>query len=239
MGELSYDASCNSWKKELLFGEYLIRHFGSYTSSVSSDSLKYQLEYMIQGSSSDMENLKGVVMRLLAIREAANLQYLYGDSEKRAQVKSAAVLLAAACLNPEAAAVLEPVLYFCWAFGESVMDVRMLLAGGKIPLIKNQSSWKLNLSNLSEVFQNEQVIVDSGQEGMTYMEYLRILLLLKDPNQKLMRSLDMMEAGMRASSGNKAYRLDACIYDLDVSMHFQTDRGYGCDVFKTYGYQRK
>ena len=35
-----------------------------------------------------------------------------------------------------------------WAFGEAVLDVRTLLAGGKIPFQKTEGNWKTSLSGL-------------------------------------------------------------------------------------------
>ena len=48
---------------------------GEERDGLSQEGLSYQLEYAVAGKDTDMENLKSVVMRLLAVREAANLSF--------------------------------------------------------------------------------------------------------------------------------------------------------------------
>ena len=45
--------------------------------------LTYQIEYILSGKSSDLENLRTVVNRLLILREAANFVYLICDTDKK------------------------------------------------------------------------------------------------------------------------------------------------------------
>lgn len=53
-----------------------------------------------------------------------------------------------AFLIPPAVVVIEGALILCWAFAESILDVRELFAGGKVPLTKNASNWQLSLQGL-------------------------------------------------------------------------------------------
>ena len=94
MGIPAYDSSCNTWTADLMFNEYLIQHFRCFTEDGSGSGLKYQLEYILQGTGSDMENLKGTAARLLLIREASNLLYLYQDESKRSQAQITALIIA-------------------------------------------------------------------------------------------------------------------------------------------------
>ena len=235
LGVSSFDPSCDSRKSDLLFGEYLMRHFGCYTKHTVTDGLQYQLEYVIQGKSSDRENLRGVVNRLLMIREVSNLQYLYSNAVKRAEAKSAATVLATVCMVPEAAGTLEHVLLFCWAFGESVLDIRELLNGGQVPLMKNEDSWRSKLWKLPDILRGGTA-ESSGGDGMTYQEYLRVLLLMKSSDEKVLRCMDMMEQGVRADSKNAAFRMDACIYTMEVQFQFQTKHGLSYEALRKYGY---
>lgn len=76
-----------------------------------------------------MDNLKSVAAKLLFIREGVNFACLMADTGKRAQAEALATAIAAGFLVPPAAVVIETALILCWAFAESVLDVRELFAG--------------------------------------------------------------------------------------------------------------
>ena len=37
-----------------------------------------------------------------------------------------------------------------WSFAEAIVDVRTLLSGGNIPIIKNSESWTLEFSQIAD-----------------------------------------------------------------------------------------
>ena len=87
----------------------------------------------LQGNASERENLKRTVNELLAVREAVNLAALYADSEKRSEAEALALAITGlAGITPITAAA-SFFIMTVRAFAESVADVKVLLAGGKIP----------------------------------------------------------------------------------------------------------
>ena len=42
-------------------------------------------------------------------------------------------------------------ILLAWAYGEAIMDIRTLISGGKVPLVKNAEDWKLSLSGLMQL----------------------------------------------------------------------------------------
>ena len=103
-------------------------------------SVHYEQEYLLQGNASERENLKRTVNELLAVREAVNLAALYADSEKRSEAEALALAITGlAGITPITAAA-SFFIMTVWAFAESVADVKVLLAGGKIPFFKQPGS---------------------------------------------------------------------------------------------------
>lgn len=94
------------------------------------------MEYILGGKNSDRENLKSVAAKLLLIRQGVNMAHLLADGGKRIQLETLSLAIASSFLVPPAAAVIEAALLVCWAFAESVLDVRELFAGGHVPLVK-------------------------------------------------------------------------------------------------------
>ena len=80
MGIPFYGAQEDTVLTRGIFQSYMMQHLTDYTSMEhATDPLRYQLEYVIGGKNTDQENLKAVVYRLLAAREAANMMYLLQD----------------------------------------------------------------------------------------------------------------------------------------------------------------
>ena len=106
-------------------------------------SLAYEAEYILEGKSSDKENLESFLMKLFLVRMALNYVYLMGDSAKQAEVSALAVAVTTALLIPEAAEVLKQLILLAWAAGESVVDIRALLSGSRTALMKTSDTWQL------------------------------------------------------------------------------------------------
>lgn len=69
--------------EKLLFDSYIMEKCGCFTDEEkNAGELSYQLEYILGGKNSDIENLKYVVHRLLLIREVSNVIYLFSDGAK-------------------------------------------------------------------------------------------------------------------------------------------------------------
>jgi len=237
MGVIPTSGETQGLTADFLFQEYMISKCASYLSPATAAALDYQLEYFLMGQNSDLENLKGVANRLLVTREASNFLYLLGDSSKRTQISTMALTIATAIAMPQAAQIIEMVLLAIWAFGESVIDVRALLRGEKVPLVKDSSSWQLSLDNLAELPELLNGELGSQSKGLDYSGYLRILLMLQSADVKVARAMDIVEMTMQGKSGRENFRLDSCLYSLEVNMQmsiltntYNIQRSYGYDM---------
>ena len=235
LGVIPSNSEAQGVVANFLFQEYMIGKSGSYLSPQTSAALDYQLEYFLLGKDSDLENLKGVANRLLLTREAANFLHIFTDSTKRAQVSSMALIIASAIGVPAAAQAVEGVLMLMWAFGESVVDVRALFRGEKVPLVKNSTTWQVSLDNLANLPELMNGELGEQEHGLDYKGYLRILLSLKSDEEKVARAMDIVEMTMRGKSGRENFKLDSCLYslDIDVKMSVLTNT---YDVQRSYGY---
>lgn len=221
--------------EELILGDYLLEKCSRYDAVLEKGLLKYQIEYIFAGKEKDIDNLKETVNRLLLIREAANLLYLFSDSAKMAEAEALALSLTAVVLLPELA---EPVKYsilFAWAYTESVNDVKILLDGGRIPIIKTSADWHIKLSEMAS-YQNHLETGAASGNGLSYKEYLRLLLMTVDHKTKMLRFLDIVEMDVRQTAGNAQFRIDCCIDDLEVRVNVASDYGYRCNITRKYGY---
>ena len=182
-----------------IFQDYLLEHFGTWSAPCKEGALEYQAEYILAGKAEDQQNLKAVVNRLLLMREGTNLVCLLRDEQKKGEARALAVSIAGAVPIPGLVPALEAALLLAWAYGESLLDVRTLLSGGRVSLVKNVSEWKLSLGNLAKVTELLSACDQGGGEGASYVDYLRILMLSGGKEKFPLRALDMMESTL--SSG--------------------------------------
>lgn len=223
-----------SYTSQILFQQYLMEKLGNY-SAPGKGALKYQTEYILGGKTGDIENLKSVAGRLLLIREGVNMVHLVSDGTKRAQAAGLAAAIASAFLIPPATGVIEAAILLCWAFGESILDVRELFDGGKVPLVKSASDWQLSLENLAELLNGLDSVRRGSEDGMSYEDYLQVLLLGVSREEKITRAMDMIELCVR-EKGRKNFRMDSCIVAAEVSVDVKANKRKVFNVTRAYGY---
>lgn len=218
---------------KLLQNEYLLWKFPCYTDRQDTGGLQCQAEYAVSGKESDLENMKSVAGQLLAAREAANVVHILTSPQKRSQVNAMAATIASALALPVAAGVITAALTACWAFAESILDVRELLDGGKIALVKSDVSWQLPLEKLPGILDGLDSLRKSSSNGLNYEEYLRILLIKEDSEVINRRTMDLVEHNMRTRLGVPDFCLDQCISSMGIEFHvkmgkqsLKTERSY-------------
>lgn len=234
MGSLGGRESGTSDK--LFLQAYAMNKLGTYREPGNPGALDYQVEYIVGGKGSDRENLKKTVNRMLLLREAANAAYLYTDPEKRSQSGALAASLCTALLIPEGAFVVEKLLLLGWAYGESLLDVRQLMAGGKVPLVKNSASWQLALSDIGQIFSLLQDGQAKNTSGLDYNDYLQILLFTSSRNNLTFRCMDMIEQNIRLKPGKENFRIDSCMECLEMETGFLSPSGNRWTAVRSYGY---
>ena len=176
--------------------------------------LSYEVEYMIGGKDLDEENLVFVVNRLLAIREGLNLIHILSDSQKRQEAQNLAMLITGvAGLSPLVLLTTFFVMSI-WALGESLMDIRGLLAGKQVMLFKSSEDWTLDLDQLVSMGQNGEIGTGGGERGLVYLSWLKILLFMEEIVCQEYRMMDMIQ--MNICRVQKSFRMRRGIYRVQL-----------------------
>ena len=145
-----------------------------------------------------------------------------------------ATVLCTILLVPELIPVAEALILSGWSFAESVYDIKSLLQGGKIPLLKDDDSWHYSLGN-ALAGNLSDISVDG--DGLSYEDYLRIFLMFTDLNTLTGRAMNMIEADIRLTPGNKAFRLDGCYDRVVVKIQMQSGYGGDLEIVRERGYR--
>ncbi|MCR5545946.1 MAG: DUF5702 domain-containing protein [Lachnospiraceae bacterium] len=201
----------------VLFQYYLTKHFSCYGNDVHKDGMKYELEYILCGHPSDIENLTSTVKKLLLIREVENLVSLGMDKEKVAEAKALAATASAVILHPELEELVSYGIMAAWAYIESVLDVRLLLSGGKVSLIKTPGEWTSSLKEIG-LYLDTNVKAKECEKGITYQEYLFALYTLESQKVLSYRALDLMEENLHQKEDYEFVSMDHFLVEADCQV---------------------
>lgn len=192
------DKAFEKGTENYLINRYIFSYFNSKRNMVDkSHFFRKEVEYILGGEMSDSKNEKRVEIALKAMRFPINLAYLYSDPEKQA-----ALAAAAQAMTPgAAAAATQAALASTWAYAESDNDVELLWEGKRVPIVKDDSTWAVELDNAIEGIGG--TVEPKTEKGFDYNGYLQILLFFQDENIKISRILDLIQINMRAKYDEK------------------------------------
>lgn len=228
------ELKAGNWKKhaetgttdKIFFAAYLTEHFGSVLESKESRALLYEQEYLLGGYPSDKENLEKVCRQILSIRMVSNYGYLLTDTMRQAEAEALALTLCSLLTVPGITEVVKHALLLAWAYGESIVDVRVLLKGKKVPIIKTAETWQLQLTNLVKLGTDEEVVSEKDVTGgLSYQSYLSGLLAMERKEALSMRSLDLIESNLQIKT-------DECVTKVEIQSKVMLRRGVK-DTFTT------
>jgi hypothetical protein len=213
-GNLSLHAPRGGSVDDLLFREYLLDHFPDFIENAETGTIRYQMEYILCGKTSDEKNLKAVIEKLIGLREAVNYSILVSTPAANMEAQTFAALIVGCFGSPALVQALKHTLLLLWAYGESLYDVRMLVHDGRVPAVKTFADWHIPLEDLIDI----EVILpradrDAGAPGagMSYQDYIRVFLNMGSVTTQKKRSLDLVELNLRASGGCPNFRVDNCV----------------------------
>lgn len=223
MDKLNETSSADSFASELPAIFYAQKYFHCLTDTSKKEGTKYEIEYLIAGKDSEKENLGAVFWKMIALRFLTNAACVYQDPTKEKE----AMLLAASVLGitglPPVVAAAKNLLLLALAYGESVIDVRNLAEGKKVPIIKTSADWQLSFSGLATLNCRQKPV----KQGMKYEDYLLLLLIMqKDKRQKYFRMMDLMEQNTKRKVPD--FKLDQCISSYKITQNLKLKKlGFG------------
>lgn len=222
--------------ENLLFQEYLMEKTGDYSNPAELSPLQYETEYIIGGKASDIENLAIVISELLLIRQASNITYLLTDMEKMKIIEEISCLIAALLEAPGTEYLFEAMIIFSWSYAESIYDVRTLLHGGEVPLMKVAQQWFLDWDFFLSLGGNYLEKESEYGDGLSYDEYLRIILFFQNTDLKTKRFMDLVEMNIRQTVGNSNFRIDGCVDGFSFLIEIKEKNGQSYSIQRWCGY---
>ena len=225
----------NSLVDQGLLYAYILKKCGSFGKEKENSALAYEVEYILQQQTQDLENLKKTLQEILLLREAVNAAFLFGSSLK-VEAETAAGVIAILLGLPEIKDLAATVILFAWAYAESVKDVRILLRGDKIPLVKSEESWNTPFSQLL-TYRSHLDSYRSSADGMSYQDYLGALLVCHGAKKAIAGLMDVMESDIRQTPGNSNFRLDGLIDGMQACIRVVSGYTGSYEITRRYEYE--
>ncbi|MEG0369034.1 MAG: DUF5702 domain-containing protein, partial [Hungatella sp.] len=207
----------------VLVNEYCDMHFSNFRKAESGEAeedpskIRYEMEYLLGGEDQDRGNLGAAVRKILAVREGMNLIHILSDRQKREESKALALLITGAVGFVPLVEITAFLIMNIWALGEAIADVRALLAGSKIPILKRSKDWNLSLENLLAMGkEGQRPQAENCAAGLGYAGYLKLLLLLERSELKYYRMMDLMQLRIRQKQPD--FEMKFCTYRVDIKV---------------------
>ena len=192
--DISMDRGSILWTKDRYMIPYIEDCFSFYGSDNKKESvLLYEIEYLINGKSSDIENLKRTANYILLLRFINNYIFTGKDVQMKAQINTMASAITGVMGMPQTTKAVQVLIRMALSYGESLLEVHTLFGGGEIPLVKDASTWNLTLKTMAAQLKNKQA-VKKGKKNISYKDYLKLLLLARGESKRICyRMMDIMQ----------------------------------------------
>lgn len=191
---------------------YALQTFGYYTSPVDNRPMSCEVEYMIAGKDNDRDNLKGVVNRIIVHRLPVNMAYLLTDKSKVATVEAIAFVLS--LLPGVTYSATKYLLLGCWAYAETLADIRIMLAGNNIQMFKDSDTWMTDIENLQDLINLDNVGYE-GADAIGYKGYLA-LLLAENAGNMYYRMADLVQ--LNISRSDETFDMKNMVYEISMDV---------------------
>ena len=218
----------------LLVAEYGVRYFPHFQKKMENGAI-YEMEYVLYGKKTDKENLEASVLRLVTVRQGLNLIHILSDGQKRQEAEALAASITGGMGLLPLTAVVTFFVMGMWALAEAFVDVRCLLNGGKVPLVKAVSDWQLSLEGVLKIGAEgklpdlgENITVwgnetadesrSGSKKGLDLTGYLRMFLFVSYGSEPLFRMMDMMQMNIRKEQPD--FLLEKCVCMVDAEAGF-------------------
>lgn len=159
-----------------------------------------------------------VANQIMALRFMTNYVLSGKNVYLKAQIDTMAAAVSGFMGMPQAMKAVQVLIRVALSYGESLLELHTLLTGGKIPLIKSQSNWNLELSTMVSQLK-EKKPVKKGKENISYQDFLKILLLLKGQSEGLCyRMMDIMQ--LNVAYKEPGFLMEKCLFSYKWKVDF-------------------
>lgn len=194
---------------------YIMDSFSNFSKKIDgATKLNYEVEYIINGGKTDKENLESMAKKILLFRFGTNFAYALNDASLNAQALSAATAIVGIFGIPPLITAVKTMVLAAASYAEAILDVRSLLDGNKISILKNPANWMISIENIGKLL-DSRAETTHDENGISYEDFLKIFLLAQ-PNKenKYAKILDLMQENIKIK--DKSFSIMEAMFGYEV-----------------------
>lgn len=190
--------------------------FGNYQSLLKKSNLNYEMEYIISGKDNDRSNLTNTVEQMVAVRNIVTLAYLITDETKMSELSAISASATTAIGLPFLEPAIKGVLTEAWALAEAINDVRILMAGEKISITKNNENWNTKLMSLFD----SKIKGTDKKASINYQQFCYLLMMKENINILALRMLDVIHINVKKNY-NGQFDANKCFSGFSMEAQYE------------------
>lgn len=167
-----------------------------------------EIEYILAGSKSQTVNEFSFVTKVFLMRQGVNLLHIVRSVEKMETVSAAA--LAVGWLFPLSIPSMEAGFIALWASTESTYEIKLLLEGKDISLLKlKETEWLTDFDGnvINQTSKATGTETTTGKkkikiDRIDYDGYIKVLLMLQSDGEMAARAMNLIDMDRRIDSGS-------------------------------------
>ena len=207
--------------------QYIQQYFTGFMSEKTKwkRCLDYQWEYILCGKKSDVENLNGVLNRILLIRMVNNFLVICKDSRMEGEARAAALAAVGFTGMQPLVTFTKTMILLAWSMVESLVDISALLQQRHVPVVKTS---KDILTTFPQIFQIRAKDIcarakkrrKADKKSFKYETYIQIFWMMMKPETRRYRLMDLIDGDM-GKNGHAGFSVGTMTGGLTVSGKFQ------------------
>lgn len=212
-------------KEKVLIGEYELDKFNYYNKDLNkeitrSESKDLEVERLICGYDSDFKNMKAIVDKILVIRIAFDVMYIYTNAEKRESVRRFTMALFSG-FSPLLAEAMFLVVLTAWGTAQALADVKKILKNKRVALFHSDETWTVSIEEMLNIAKNGLAEGNSDDDNgiaLNYKDYLRLILLCTKQDVINNRMAGIIENNVKKKQSG--FDFEKLIYSFDTNNTF-------------------
>lgn len=212
LDEVTKENALGQLAENVSFASYITSHFSNAMEQKEGAVMQCEAEYILKGKANDYDNVEAVIEEMTWSRMPLNYAYLLTDIEKKSQALTLATAISIVTGTEPFVEVIKYLLLACWAYGESLYEMHVLLSGEQIAYIKTSGTWYTDLETLTAVNN-----VAKQTNGLSYEDFLAILLVKKTGaslDKGYARILDVIQLNLMQDYST--FRITDCVGSMTV-----------------------
>lgn len=179
---------------------YCEEHFGRYHEERKNHKLAYELEYLLFGDRVDKNNLQKTVNKIFSWRVLLNIVSLFTNRSCIEKANRVAVTAVGFTGFSGLVCLTKYLILTVWAMAAAMIETAAITQNKRISFLPKNAP-VIDITELPTLTKKEiqrrakQVTQDSS--GFTYLDYLRIFLILQPLNTTNLRAMDLIQETIR------------------------------------------